>query len=140
MFLTLVIFSAIAIAGVALLLNALGFSRTQTFDTLESARNAFLEENPDAQILKAALSSDNGAAVFQLADDNSRGVLKAVGKFNLAKTITGADISQCRHDGETLLLRFHDYADPEFKITFPTREEAQQWYALFTMKKGQADA
>ncbi len=134
----LVVFSLAAIGGVALLLHRLGHSAATIFSDEEAVTAAFSLEFPELEVDEVSLAADRRSALLTLANTPAVGVLRAMGKFSVAKTVSPTDIGSCSLTGRTLLLQFRDFADPAFQITFVTEGEACNWAALFDDRKGSA--
>ena len=134
--LLLVVFSLVAIGAIAVLLHLLGYSRGAVFIDGETAREAFLAEYPDLVVEDVTLGDGGSAAILTLAHEQKLGLIRAIGKFTLARVVAPADVSKARVKERTLILHFHDFADPAFRITFTSKEDASRWARMFEWPEG----
>lgn len=126
--------SALAIGLLALLMHRLGHSAEYQFADEAAARAAFLDEFPDAGVSRLDLGANGRSALLEL--QQGYGLVRAMGRFSLARQFCRADIRRLARDGATVQLRLTDYADPVFVIDFTEEETAIRWQRLL----GDADA
>ncbi|GGD17672.1 hypothetical protein [Aquisalinus flavus] len=122
--------SALAIGLIALLMHRLGHSAEHQFADEAAARDAFLEEFPDAGVSRLDLGANGRAALLELQD--GYGLIRAMGRFSLARQFALADIARLSRRGASLQLRLTDYADPVFVIDFGDETTATRWQSLLS--------
>lgn len=127
--------SAVAIGLIALLIHRLGHSAEHEFADENAVRQAFHDEFPDVGIIRLDLAANCRAALIEL--DQGYGLIRAMGRFALARQFTGADVQRLSRNGATLQLRLTDYADPVFVIVFGEEKTAIRWHGLLETKEKQ---
>jgi len=120
--------SAVAIGLIALLIHRLGHSAEHHFADEGAVRSAFIDEFPDAVINRVDLAANRRSALVEL--EQGCGLIRAMGRFTLARQFTRADLHKLSRDGATLRLRLTDYADPVFVIDLREEETAIRWENL----------
>ncbi|NHK28493.1 hypothetical protein FF098_011300 [Parvularcula flava] len=126
--------SAIAIGLIALLIHRLGHSAEHEFADEAAVRQAFVEEFPDAAIARVDLAANGRAALIVL--NEGYGLIRAMGRYSLARQFTSGDIHRLSREAATLRLRLTDYADPVFVIDFGKEDTATRWEELLGSANG----
>ncbi|WP_306252536.1 hypothetical protein [Parvularcula sp. IMCC14364] len=127
----LVVFSVVSISLMAFLLHRLGQSTNHAFTDGAAAGSVFLEEFPDSRVDKVALSGDGRAAMLTLANEPYIGLVRAMGKFSLARKVGPQSVRSVEVHETTVKLKLRDFADPDFSITFSETKEAERWAGYF---------
>jgi hypothetical protein len=125
-----ILFSGVAVALLAWLMHALGHSKTFTLSDAETVSAAFLKECPDTEIQQHAIGANGMSALVQLAKEEGFGLVRAVGRFALARQFSAKDIKSLRRDNAELKIEFRDFADPSFRIILESADEARYWADL----------
>ncbi|MCI5048438.1 MAG: hypothetical protein MRY59_13135 [Aquisalinus sp.] len=123
----LVVFSVFSISLMAFILHRLGQSSGHIFDNEAAAISAFLEEFPDSAVDEVALSVDQRTAMMTLANEPCLGLVRAMGKFTLARKLAPEDIRASHLRDTELRLALKDFADPSFSIKFQSEELTRRW-------------
>ena len=108
------------IAGIALLIHLMGFSRPYTFADEDDARARWLREYEDDSITAVTLTHDRHAALIDA--DKGPGIVWAMGADTATKRLTAPRLEP-RPDG--LRLRFHDFTTPAIRLHLDPAETAQ---------------
>ena len=112
------------IAGIAVLLHLLGWSRPAVLEDETAAQEAWLEEFPDDPPKRIVLSHDKHAALVETP--KGRGVVWPMGADTTARYLDGAKISTTTNG---LRITLPDYTAPRVHLTLD-RDEADQWPQL----------
>lgn len=124
--------SAAAIGLIAWLVHRLGYSVPHSFEDENKARDAFLSEFPEAEIVRLDLSTDSTAALMQLAGEDRFGVARAMGRFPISRMFARADIVRVQCIATKLIVHMRDYADPGFSLQLDDEMKAKDWKDLLT--------
>jgi hypothetical protein len=112
------------IAGIAVLLHLMGWSRPAVLEDETAAKNAWLKEFPDDPPKRVVLSHDKHAALVETP--KGRGVVWPMGADTTARYLDGARISLTSNG---LRISLPDYTAPRILLTLD-RDEAEQWPQL----------
>lgn len=122
------LFSFCAIGALAFWLHRLGQSALWRFSGEPDVRAAWLAEFPDDPIKQITLAPNGHGALVQLADCRV-GLVRAMGKFFVAKKCDAKLLKQIVRQGSTLHFHFVDFTDPLYELTLLDEPIAIQWYA-----------
>ena len=111
------------IAGIALLLQLLGYSRRVPF-TEDSARAAWARQEPDTPARAIHLSSDGMAALVET--DRGPALVWHMGADSTAHWL---DAATCQSSATGLTILIGDFAAPRARVALPP-DEAARWTAL----------
>lgn len=113
----------LGIAGIALMLHLLGYSRQVVIRDAADAMRLWLHHWPEDQVQGAHVAQDGHAALVDTA--NGLGLVWAFGADTSARLLAGAALSPC---GAGLRVRLRDFTAPT--VTLHLRpEEAGDWQA-----------
>ena len=112
------------IAGIALLLHLMGWSRPAILEDKTAAEHAWLEEFPDDPPKRVVLSHDHHAAL--VATEKGDGVVWPMGADSTARYLSGAKLLRT---GMGLRIDLPDYTAPRIHLRLDA-DEANQWPTL----------
>lgn len=114
----------LGIAGIAVLLHLLGWSRPAVLKDETAAEQAWLKEFPEDPPKRVVLSHDQHAALVETS--KGRGVVWPMGADTTARYLDNAKIS---FNSNVLSITLPDYTAPRILLTLD-RDEAEQWPQL----------
>ncbi len=109
------------IAGIAILLHILGYSRGLRFETEDDARTAWFRQFPDDTVNRVDLGATGNCAIVETS--RGAGLVWAMGADSTCRILDGgqADVTQTG-----LVLRFPDFNAPRVRLALP-QPQAQDW-------------
>lgn len=107
------------IAGIAVLSHFLGLSSALTFPTKDAARDAWLRNRPEDQVLSVRLSDDHKAALIET--ELGIGLVWSVGADSTARLVHDLKIEETP-DGLRLVLG--EYTAPSLTLCLKAEERA----------------
>lgn len=113
----------VGIAGIALLLHLLGYSKTAEIAGADSARRLWLHHFPDIRPRNATVAHDRHAALIET--DKGLGLIWTLGADTAARLLHGAS---ARPKGNGLILRLQDFSAPSVTLHL-TPSETRAWLA-----------
>ncbi len=119
----------LGIAGVAVLLHLLGFSKRRHFADETEAHKAWLDEFPQDTPLRVVLSHDQSAALVETA--KGYGLVWPMGADSTARFLDGAQVTATRRELQIVLP---DYTAPRIALKLD-HEELARWPALLEVKR-----
>ncbi|WP_370335693.1 hypothetical protein [Parvularcula marina] len=116
-------FVAVAIGGVALLLNRLGKGREAEF-SIEEARAHFLKAHPDEtpeeeRVFKGGVLLGLGA--------HRVAIIRPMGMFPLVRILARSEVSAVEALPGSLRIRTKDFADPQIKLGTDNAAVLRAW-------------
>ena len=115
----------LGIAGIALILHLLGYSRARTFAAAEEAQAAWLRQYPEDRVVRVLLSDDRQAALVQSA--SGAGVVWAIGADTTARSTTGGTVEE---EKAGLAFRFPDVTAPALRVALHHPDARNVWLRI----------
>ena len=114
----------LGIAGIALVLHLLGYSRRATIRDRAHAERLWRHHWPEDEVSDALVATDGHAALVQTA--RGPGILWAFGADTSARLLAGARLMP---GNDALRLRLRDFTAPSVTLRLPP-DEARTWQAV----------
>lgn len=131
----LIIGSTLAIIAMVGLMHYLGFSETVRLQSLDQARNLFLDNYPNARLQEQVLLQKDSIALFKLSESGVFGIVRPRGNKWQTSEFRIQDISQMESHALSLVIKLKSFASPKILLNFEDTQTMQYWHTQLTPGK-----